>query len=150
MKKILCFLGVLMGSSANAEVFSGTIAYSLDGISGVIPFSIEEGKEESLTHEFSKIPYTSKIVNNKKETASFRQGGDFTIQLNNQDGNRVMAAYTFKLAKFERMKTFKVKNESLEFPESRHVENGGYDILTRGVGHTVYEYDNAIISILIN
>lgn len=150
MKKILYFLGALICSSVNAEVLSGTVSYSLDGISGVIPFSIEEGKEVSLTHEFSKIPYTSKIVNNKKETASFRQGGDFTLQLNNQDGNRVMAAYTFKLAKLERMKTFKVKNENLEFPESRHVENGGYDILTRGVGHTVYDYDNAIISILIN
>lgn len=150
MKKTLYFLVALMCSSVNAEVLSGTVAYSLDGISGVIPFSIEEGKEVSLTHEFSKIPYTSKIVNNKKEKASFRQGGDFTLQLNSQDGTRVMAAYTFKLAKLERMKTFKVKNETLELPESRHVENGGYDILTRGVGRTVYEYDNAVISILIN
>lgn len=150
MKKILFLIGALACSGAYAEVFTGTITYVFDGISGVVPFSVEEGKEISLKDDFSMTPYTSAIVRGEKKTEIFRQGGDFTIQLRSQGDSNVLTAYSLKLTRLESMNSFSVQKYGIDLPTSRHVENGGHDILTRGVKHTVYDNYNAMVTVLIN
>ncbi|MFQ1831831.1 hypothetical protein ACK362_17790 [Aeromonas veronii] len=145
--KVKVFLaGILLCSSVSAETVSGSIAYSFKGMSGVVPFSMNEGEEVVINDTFKETPYVQSITKGKETRSVISEGGDFKLRINPLSNERVMASYTIKLNRLEDMRHV----AGIDIPTSREVFNKGRKQAIKGERTNIFKSENAVVSIIVN
>lgn len=131
VKSALLCMGLC--ASVNAETISGSVAYQYNGMSQVLPFSVSEGEEVTVTE--GQIP----LKQGQSEVK-------FKLSVSSVENDNVATSYSFRLAKQEGIKRVK----GLDFMEMSNLYFQGSKEVKKGQRTKIFETKNASVYLLLN
>lgn len=157
-KELLVVFCALWGSGAGASGFGapdigsykplnglGIISYSIDGISGTIPFNGKEGDDIAISHTFKETPYTYMLSGGVATKKTVKEGGEFKIHLTPTGKDSVKVSYTIDLARLKSMRGA----AGIELPDIKGVSNQGVKLIGRGKWESIFSGYNAAVNIVV-
>lgn len=157
-KELLVVFCALWGSGAGASGFGapdigshkplnglGIISYSIDGISGTIPFNGKEGDDIAITHTFKETPYTYSLSRGVATKKMAKEGGDFIIKVTPAGKDNVTVSYTIDLARLKAMRS----GGGVDLPDIKGISTKGIKVIGRGKWDDIFSGYNATVNIVV-